>query len=255
MSLKISLVVISKNEARSLRKMLTSVVDIVDEVILVDSGSTDETLAIANEFSARVYLQEWLGFGPQKRYAVAQARNDWVLCLDGDEVLSPLLHEILQSLTPANNVSGFNLVRCNKFLGRYLRHGAGYPDYCLRLFNRKHANWSNDLVHEAVQVSSGKIITLKGDLLHDSCDSLKSYLNKQANYTDIQAQNLFKQKKPCKRTKLYFSPLFHFLKYYILKLGFLDGIPGFIHIVIGMQNSFNKYAKLYALYQEEQNEI
>lgn len=250
MSNKLSLVLITQNEELSLEQCLKSCVDMVDEIIIVDSGSTDQTLAIAEKYNAIFIYQAWLGFGPQKDHAVKLARNDWVLCLDADEFLTPELALEIRNELNQPRANAYQLVRCNKFLGKYLRHGAGYPDRSVRLFNRQFANWSNDLVHEKVEVVSGDVVLLKHDYLHNSGEDFIKYLHKQDRYTTTQALKMFEMNKTVKFSKLFFSPVVHFIKYYVLKLGFMDGVSGFIHIVIGSINSFQKYAKLYALYQQ-----
>ena len=250
MSNKLSLVLITQNEELVLDYCLQSCIGIADEIIIVDSGSTDQTQAIAEKYNADFIYQAWLGFGPQKNHAVKLAKNDWVLCLDADECLTPeLASEILNELNQPR-ANAYQLVRCNKFLGRYLRHGAGYPDRSIRLFNRQFANWSNDLVHEKVEVISGDVGILKHDYLHNSGEDFMKYLHKQDRYTTTQALKMFELNKPVKLSKLFLSPIVHFIKYYILKCGFMDGVAGFIHIGIGSINSFQKYAKLYALYQQ-----
>ena len=136
--------------------------------------------------------------------------------------------------------------RRNRFLGRWLRHGEGYPDLSLRLFNREHANWSDDPVHEKV-VAGTAVGRLKGDLLHESESGIADYIAKQNRYTTLQAEALHARGKRAGVLRLVFSPLFRFIKFYFLRLGFLDGLPGLIHILIGCQNSFYKYAKLLEL--------
>lgn len=250
MSNKLSLVLITQNEELSLEQCLKSCVDMVDEIIIVDSGSTDQTSVIAEKYNADFIYQVWLGFGPQKNHAVKLAKNDWVLCLDADEFLTPELALEIRNELNQPCANAYQLVRCNKFLGKYLRHGAGYPDRSIRLFNRQFANWSNDLVHEKVEVISGNVVLLKHDYLHNSGEDFMKYLHKQDRYTTTQALKMFEMNKPVKFSKLFFSPVVHFIKYYVLKRGFMDGVAGFIHIGIGSINSFQKYAKLYALYQQ-----
>ena len=250
---KLSLVIISQNEEAALEQCLQSCVSLVDEIVIVDSGSSDRTQEIALKYKARFTHQDWLGFGAQKNHAVSLAKHDWVLCLDADEYLSPeLALEIRQELDNPR-AKAYQLVRCNKFLGRFLRHGAGYPDRSIRLFNRQFANWSNDLVHEKVEVVSGSVATLKHDYLHNSGEDFMKYLHKQDRYTTTQALRMLELKKPVKLSKLFFSPFIHFIKYYVIKRGFMDGVSGFIHIALGSINSFQKYAKLYALYQQRNN--
>ena len=247
---KLSLVIISQNEEAALEQCLQSCASLVDEIVIVDSGSTDSTQEIALKYKARFFHQNWLGFGAQKNHAVNLAKNDWVLCLDADEYLSQeLALEIRQELENPR-AKAYQLVRCNKFIGRFLRHGAGYPDRSIRLFNRQFANWSNDLVHEKVEVNFGVILLLKHDYLHNSGEDFNKYLHKQDRYTTTQALKMFEMKKPVRLSKLFFSPFIHFTKYYLIKRGFMDGVPGFIEVVLGSINSFQKYAKLYVLYQQ-----
>ena len=210
---------------------------------MVDSGSSDGSTKIAQRFNARVVEKQWLGFGRQKQFAVEQATHDWVLCIDADEWVSEeLAASIARAL--ANPVSPvYRMSRCNRFFGRWLRHGEGYPDWSPRLFDRRSARWSDDQVHEKVLygVTPG---TLKGDLMHESAESLRAYLDKQNRYTSLAAQQLFDQGKTASALQLVGSPLVRFLKFYIFRLGVLDGLPGLAHIAIGSMNSFMKYAKL-----------
>ncbi|HEX2565816.1 MAG TPA: glycosyltransferase family 2 protein, partial [Burkholderiales bacterium] len=190
--------------------------------------------------------REWLGFGRQKQFAVEQASNEWVLCLDADERVSPeLAASIVRALQqPVSPV--YRMARRNRFLGRWLSHGEGYPDWSPRLFDRRNARWSDDAVHEKVlyAVTPG---TLSGDLLHDSADDLGRYLEKQNRYTTLAARELHERGRRTGFAQLALSPLVRFLKFYLLRLGFLDGLPGLVHISIGCMNSFVKYAKLIEL--------
>ena len=241
----LSVVLITLNAAAQLPECLASVA-FADEVLVVDSGSTDGTPEIAEKYGARVVQKAWLGFGPQKQFAVSQARHDWVLCLDADERVSPALAaSITQSLlAPREHV--YRMARCNRFLGRWLRHGEGYPDWSPRLFDRRHARWSDDAVHEKV-LYAGAAGTLQGDLLHDSAEDLRRYLEKQNRYTTLAAEALHARGRRAGTAHLLLSPLLRFLKFYVFRLGFLDGLPGLVHIAIGCTNSFMKYAKLQEL--------
>ena len=251
----LSVVLITKNAAQTLAiclanisACLASAPDQHNEILVLDSGSTDATNEICARFGARVIQTDWPGFGPQKNRAVSAAKNDWVLCLDADEYLTPALSASIQSAlsaaTPA--FSAYRFARCNQFLGRYLKHGEGYPDWSLRLFDRRVARWSDDLVHEKVLCNT-PVGTLCGDLLHDSAESLHSYLDKQNHYTSLAAQAYIDSTGTQRRisnARILFSPLVRFTKFYVLRGGFKDGLPGFIHIAIGCFNSFMKYAKI-----------
>jgi len=240
-------VLITKNAAALLEKCLQSCA-FADEIVVVDSGSTDRTLAIASAYKAKVIHQDWLGFGPQKQFAIEQASHDWVLCLDADEWLSDdLINEIKVLMTKPTG-HAWRFARSNKFMGRFLKYGEGYPDYSLRLFHRRHARWSDDLVHEYV-IADGEIGTLKGDLMHESGEDIARYLEKQNRYTTLQAEALFQRGKKAGAGKLVFSPLLRFIKFYLVRQGFRDGLPGLVHISIGCFNSYIKYAKLIELHR------
>jgi glycosyltransferase involved in cell wall biosynthesis len=237
----LSAVLITLNCASSLRATLESLA-FCDEVVVVDSDSTDGTRELAESFGARVITEPWRGFGPQKQFAIDQASHDWVLCVDSDEIVSPELRKSIESelVTPA--FKAYEFPRCNRFLGRYLRHGEGYPDLSLRLFHRKHARWSDDVVHEKV-ITLDVVGRLKGDLLHHSEESIETYLAKQNRYTTLAAEAMLAEGVEVSFSKLFLSPGFRFLKFYILRGGWKDGLPGLIHILIGCFNSFSKYAK------------
>jgi glycosyltransferase involved in cell wall biosynthesis len=241
--LPVSAVIITLNEEKALPKCLESV-SFAAEIVVVDSGSTDRTIEIAEQYGAIVIHQEWLGYGKQKQFAVDQASHDWVYCLDADEWVSDELANSIQGVIPYPEYVAYESPRCNKFLGRWLRHGEGYPDYNLRLFNRKFARWSNDLVHEHV-VCNGQVGRLAGDLMHESEDTLENYLSKQNRYTSLQAEV---QANRCNKPSIIrtvFSPFVRFIKMYFVRLGFRDGFPGFVHISVGCLNSYIKNLKIY----------
>jgi glycosyltransferase involved in cell wall biosynthesis len=241
----LSVVIIAKNAAAQLGACLESA-SFADELLVVDSGSIDGTAQLAAKRGARVMQKEWLGFGAQKQFAVEAARHDWVLCLDADERVSERLRASIIAALAAPAAEAYAMPRCNRFMGRWLRHGEGYPDWCLRLFNRRHARWSDDPVHEKV-LTNAPVTRLDGDLLHDSAETLAGYLDKQNRYTSMQAEILFKAGKRAGVAQLLLSPAMRFVKFYFLRLGFLDGAAGLVHITIGCCNSFHKYAKLMAL--------
>lgn len=238
----LSVVIISKNEALVIGACLDSVAGLADEIVVLDSGSTDGTGELCSARGARVIETDWLGFGPQKNRAVLAAANDWVLCLDADERVSPELLNSIKTALVDPKYSAYRCPRRNRFLGRYLRHGEGYPDWSLRLFDRRVAHWSSDVVHERV-ICKAPISELIGDLLHDSAETLESYLAKQNRYTTLAAQSDLGL-KDVSVARLVLSPLVRFIKFYVLRGGFRDGVPGLVHIAIGCFNSFIKYAKI-----------
>lgn len=239
-----SVVIITLNAAAQLEACLQSIA-FADEVLVVDCGSTDSTLALAQQAGARILHQDWLGYGAQKQFAISQAKHDWVLCLDADERVSDSLRAAMEVALVASQVNGFEMPRCNRFMGRWLRHGEGYPDWSLRLFRRSQGRWSDDPVHEKV-ILNGASARLQGDLLHASAEDLTLYLEKQNRYTTLQAEALWRRGKRAGVAQMVLSPLLRFVKFYVLRLGFLDGVAGLVHIVIGCHNSFMKYAKLRA---------
>lgn len=238
----LSVAIITLNAASQLEDCLNSA-RFADDIVVVDSGSTDGTQALAMRYGARVIDQSWLGFGPQKQFAVEAARHDWVLCLDADERVSPGLQAAIEHALREPLAGAYRFPRCNRFLGRYLKHGEGYPDWSLRLFDRRQARWSDDAVHEKV-VTDAAVGTLKGDLLHDSAETLAAYLSKQNRYTSLAADMALQAGKRASFGRLAFSPIVRFIKFYLIRQGFRDGLPGLIHIAIGCSNSFLKYAKM-----------
>jgi glycosyltransferase involved in cell wall biosynthesis len=245
LALPLSVVLVVQDAAALLPACLASVA-FADDVVVVDSGSSDGTAECAARHGARVVQRDWMGFGLQKQFAVAQARNDWVLCLDADERVSPELDRSIRAALEAPVSPVYRMRRRNRFIGRWLRHGEGYPDWSTRLFDRKNAAWSDDPVHEKVlyAVTPG---TLSGDLLHESAEDLAKYFQKQNRYSTIAAQQLFERGHRASALQLILSPLVRFTKFYVLRLGFLDGVPGLVHTTIGCLASYMKYAKLIEL--------
>ncbi len=240
-----SLVIIARDAALMLPDCIASAPG-ADEVLVVDSGSRDDTVALAARLGARVIHQDWLGYGPQKRFAALQAKHDWILSLDADERLTPELLENIKQVLLAPDAAAYSLPRRNRFMGRWLRHGEGYPDWCARLFDRRRANWSADLVHEKLVVN-GATTKLSGDLLHESEQGLSDYLVKQNQYTDIQSRLMCQSGKRSSLVKMLISPMVRFIKFYLMRRGCLDGVPGLVHILVGCWTVFLKYAKLYEL--------
>jgi glycosyltransferase involved in cell wall biosynthesis len=247
--LALTLVVITRDAGASLADCLSSA-RFASETIVVDSGSVDNTAEIARSYGAQLIEHAWLGFGPQKNFAVAQAANDWVLCLDADESVSPELASSIRSTLQHAQFIAYEMPRRNRFLGKWLAHGEGYPDWNLRLFDRRHARWSDDAVHEHVLVD-GEVGRLSGDLMHRSGESLEAYLVKQNRYTTLQAEALFARGERFSAARLVVSPIVRFIRFYVVRAGFLDGVAGLVHIAIGCFNSFSKYAKLRALEQAQ----
>ncbi len=243
--LPLTVAIIALNAGSQIGPCLASV-DFADEVLVVDSGSTDDTVEVSRRHGARVEAREWLGFGRQKQHAVSIAKHDWVLCLDADERVTEALARGIRTALAGRRYHAYRMARRNRFLGRWLGHGEGYPDWSLRLFHRAYASWSNDEVHEAV-LTTAEVGRLEGDLLHDSAEDVATYMTKQNRYTTLHAEALYRQGVRASYWRLFASPLVRFVKFYLVRFGFLDGGPGFAHVVIGCNNTFHKYLKLIEL--------
>lgn len=239
--------IIAVDAARVLSRCLESV-RWADEILVLDSGSSDDTVAVARRFGARVIEQSWLGFGAQKQKAVELASHDWIFSIDTDEYVSDALRASIEAALHTRQSMVFAMPRCNRFLGRWLRHGEGYPDWSTRLFHRHHARWSDDAVHEHV-LTSAPIARLNGDLLHESAETIESYLAKQDRYTTLAAQSISASRRSVSVIRMVGSPVVRFIKFYVFRRGFLDGVPGLIHITVGCWTSFMKYAKAWAMQQ------
>jgi len=245
----LSAVLITRNAAPLLESCLQSLA-FADEIVMVDSASTDGTVQIASRHGARVVQKEWLGYGRQKQFAVEQAKHDWVLCIEPEEQVSPALAASIQRAlaAPASNV--YRMARRNRFLGKWLSHGEGYPDWSPRLFNRLNARWSDDRVYEKVlfAVTPG---TLEGDLLRDAHEDLAAHIARQNLYTTLAARAAHEAGRGTGLAHMLLSPLVRFFKFYVLRLGFLDGLPGLVHVSIGCMNSYMKHAKLIEMRRAE----
>lgn len=245
-AIQLSGVVITLNEAANIRRCLSSL-EFCEDVLVVDSGSDDGTPEIARSMGARVVHQDWLGFGPQKQFAVTQARYDWVLCLDADEWVSDALgRSIRQLLESQPEHNAYCMPRRNILLGRALRFGGGYPDIKLRLFDRRHAQWDQAAVHEEVE-TAGETGLIEADLMHDTASSLPAAMAKWARYASMQAAALHAGGGRSGWSRILFSPAARFLKQYVLKQGFRDGLAGFALAAFSSFFCFFKYLELWRL--------
>jgi glycosyltransferase involved in cell wall biosynthesis len=249
----LSVAIITKNEEHNLPRTLASV-PFADEIVIIDSGSTDRTVEIARSFKAIVYDEPWQGFAAQKNLAIARCTGEWILSLDADEELTPELQSEIQTLLPSNPPrNAFYLRRRNLFLGRWMKHGGYYPDPKLRLFRRDLANLSPSPrfaerpVHEAMAFD-GETATLDFDLIHHAYPTLESYLEHMDRYSTLGAQLLVARGKtgrtlPGFLINVFLLPQITFLWNYIFRLGFLDGREGLLlHLYHAAYTSW-KYAK------------
>lgn len=250
--MKISLVMIVKNEEKNIAKSLESVKDLVSEMIVVDSGSTDNTMKIAQSYGAKIFKRDFDSFSNQKNYALSLAMNEWVLHLDADEVLSQELKEEIKKTLENTKYDGFILTRTNFFLGKQMKYSGLNKEYRLRLAKKSLSKYVGGLIHEELVVD-GKIGKLNNVFYHYFCQTLDGYFVKFDQYTTFGAIKMFEKNKKAKNIDIIFRPPFEFVKRYILKLGFLDGLEGFVWAVLGSYYSFTKYIKFYLLQKGNNN--
>ena len=247
---KLSAVIITRNEEENLPRCLDSV-KFADEIVVVDSGSTDRTLDIAREFGATVCETEWRGFGFSKRDGVAKATGDWVLSIDADEEVSAELAEEIQAVVrDSHSVAGFHIPRRTEFLGRWIMHSGWYPDPVLRLFRKECGNFDEALVPEKV-ILEGETGLLKNDLLHYSYPSLEDYFRKFNRYTSLAAREAHQNGRKVGVRYVLVNPLVKFVKQYVVKGGFLDGLEGLILAILSACYVMVKYAKIRDLVRRE----
>jgi len=231
---RLSIVIITKNEEGFILDAISSA-QFADEIIVLDSGSEDKTCEIAEQNGAKVYSNKWLGFGAQKNKAVSLAENDWVFVLDADErITKALADEITQTMAQVKRLNGFYVARLNYFFGKEVKHCGLYPDYSIRLFNRKVASFNEVAVHESVQYG-GELGRLENHMEHLAYQDISEFIAKQNKYSSL-------NKKPNK-FKALFSPFWTFIKLYLIKRGFMDGWRGFVISALYAQYTFWKYIK------------
>lgn len=246
----LTVVVITKNEEQNIYRCLDAV-RWADEIIVVDSQSTDNTLEIVKQFHAKVYSPVWRGYGPAKREGVAHATSDWVLSVDADEVVTPeLAEEIRDVIKSETSHDGYYMNRCTNFLGRWIYHCGWYPDRVLRLFRREKGNVTDSPVHERVEVT-GTTGYLKGELLHYSYPTLELYLEKSNRYTTLGAEEAYNRGKRFRLFDIVIRPMVSFISHYIVKQGFRDGVEGLLISVLSSIAVMVKYAKLRQMYKHE----
>ena len=244
--MSVSVIVITKNEVASIARCLESV-SWADEVIVLDSGSTDDTVNICRQYTQHVYETDWPGFGPQKNRALECATGDWVLSLDADEWVTPALRdEIRAAVAAPGDIDAFRLPRLSSFCGRFMHHSGWWPDYVVRLFRRVAARFSDDAVHERVIVN-GKTGTLREPLMHETFVDLEELLGKMNNYSTLSAQDMHRDGKRSGLPKAVARAAWAFVRTYFLRGGFLDGREGFMLAVATAEGTYYRYVKLLLL--------
>ncbi len=248
--LPLSISIISLNEEANLRRCLASIGDLAQEIVIVDSGSTDRTAEIAAEFGAQFIHQDWLGYTAQKNHCLTRCSQPWVLALDCDEELTPELRNSIQAFFANGDDQRFDgawMSRLVWFMGRWIHHGDWYPDRKIRLFRRAKSQWAADgggQVHERLDVA-GPCTTLRGDLLHYSFKNIQHYLVKHVQYSNVFLQTQQSKKKRWSMLHSAFRPCWRFTRAYFLKLGFLDGFPGLWIAVATAFFTFDRYSRMY----------
>ena len=240
--LPMSLVVIAKNEAQTIQACLESVPFVAEKLVVVDTQTQDETAEVAEQAGARVIKKEWMGFGPQKKWAVQQAQHDWVLCLDADERLSEeAQQEILAKFAQLDPRTLYYFPRVSWFLGGWIWHGGWFPDFQGRLFHRQFSQWNDALIHERV-IGVGDFAHFLGPIEHEVFEHLEDQVQTNLRYSRLLSEADERAGKLFFAGQLVLRPLGKFIETYFLKQGFRDGWPGFIIAVNASYSLFLRYA-------------
>ena len=240
--MKITATIITLNEERNIARAIESL-RCCDEILILDSGSTDRTVELAGNLGVRVFEAGWRGYSGQKNWAAEQASNDWILSLDADEALSEALEAEIWTLKKNGaRFDGYTMPRMARYLGRWILHSGWYPDRKIRLYDRRKARWVGDFVHESVQVS-GRVGQLESAILHFTCESLSEHVKTMERYTTLAAQEIAARQIPVPIWRVIVDPPWTFLKSFVLQRGFLDGREGLTIAYMAAFYTFLKYAK------------
>ncbi len=242
--IRLSIVIITLNEEKNLERCLLSLKDVADEIIIVDSFSTDNTVAIAKNHNAKVINHPFEGYGEQKNFATSQAANDWVLSLDADEALTPELRHSIMKMKQQPEYDVYEMARLTKYCGQWIKHSGWYPDRQTRLYNRTKGRWIEKKVHEYWELTvPEKKGLLDGDMLHYSFSSISEHLKKIEKYSELAAREAAANNKDVTIFKLLFSPFWHFFHEYFVRMGFLDGFYGYMICKLSAYAAFSKCSK------------
>lgn len=251
--MKISAVLITFNEESNIAEALESV-RWADEVVVVDSGSTDRTCEIAADLGAKVISREWPGFSAQKNFAISAASNDLILSLDADERVTPQLRNEIEQLRQSGKLlDAYRIPRLSVYLGREIRHGGWYPDYQIRLFDRRRGSWSDRVIHESfVPVENASVGTLRGNLLHYSVRDTRQHGEMIARrYAPLAAEQMFRDGRRTGPVRMILSGIATFFRSYLIRGGFLDGFAGFQIAYFAAHNSILKHLILYEMLRNQ----
>lgn len=250
--IKLSAVIITYNEEEHLEKCLGSLVDVADEIVVVDSFSTDHTKVICEKFNTRFIQHAFEGYIEQKNYALSLATYDYILSLDGDEALSHTLKNSILEVKKNWSFDGYYFNRLNNYCGQWIKHSDWYPDRKLRLFKKNSGEWKGINPHDRYTLKKGlKKGFLKGDLLHWIYRDYEEHNQKNEKFSSIAAKAYFELGIKSSIWKIIYRPSWAFFKAYFLRLGFLDGLNGFIICVQTYHVTFLKYIKLYRLWKQK----
>jgi glycosyltransferase involved in cell wall biosynthesis len=245
----LSVVIITYNEEKNIERCMDSVKAVADEIVVLDSFSTDQTAAIVKESGANLHQQVFTGYGAQKNAGMALAAHEYILFLDADEFLSKeLCNSIQQEKEKGFSHDGYSMNRLNNYCGQWIRHGSWYPDKKIRIIHRDKGCWNLDIVHETLMpADNADIHHLKGDLLHNTYSNFDEHIEKNNRYSSLSALLLFQKGKRTQGFKIVFNPFWAFFTSYVLRAGFLDGFYGFVIAINIAHLTFLKYIKLYQL--------
>tara|TARA_Y100000589_G_scaffold323546_1_gene358240 strand:- start:137 stop:892 length:756 start_codon:yes stop_codon:yes gene_type:complete len=247
---KISAAIITYNEEKNIRRCISSLIGIADEIIIIDSGSEDKTKDIALKLGAKVIFNKFEGHIQQKNFAITQTSNDWVISLDADEALSNELKKSLIKIKNNLEGNGYKFNRLTNYCGKWVKHCGWYPDTKLRLFKKGKGGWVGKNPHDRYVLNSGKETYLKGDLLHYTFYEVSEHKAQIIKFSEIAAQSLFESNKKSNWVLIIGKTIFKFIRNYFLKFGFLDGVTGFQICRLSAHATFLRYYKLLKLQKD-----
>ena len=250
----LSVVIITFNEEKNIARCIDSVREVADEIVVLDSHSTDHTVDIATAKGAVIHLQKFAGYGRQKNDALQLCTHDLILSLDADEALNEKLVEEIMHEKKNPVADAYQMNRCTNYCGQFIRHGSWYPDRKIRLIRKNMASWSDATIHEKMEVVPGaKIKQLKGDILHYSFNSIEEHVAQNNKFSTISAETLFLKGKRSNLLKVIINPWWAFILSYIVRIGFADGLYGFIIAVNISHLTFLKHTKLLVLQRQKKH--
>jgi len=247
---QLSVVIITYNEEKNIERLLQSVQGIADDIVVLDSFSTDKTAEICGRYNVNFIQRKWEGYAATKNFANMQAKNDWILSLDADEALSEELKKSIAGIKKQEKIVTASFNRLTNYCGKWIRHCGWYPDVKVRLFDKKITKWEGLIHEQLVMESNQEILHLKGDCLHYSYYTVEQHYAQTEKFTTLSANDLYAKNKKANYIKIYISPIVKFLQMYFLKLGILDGYYGFMVCKISAYSTYLKYSKLLKLYKQ-----